>query len=110
MLAPSPFSFALLITLPDSSQFCISLDRVSSRIDHINFETGIGRTKALRLPGFDSDVVFSGTVISVLRQSLAVATDVGASEVKNAHTKAFNAPDLSLNIGNRRHFRQLLVA
>jgi hypothetical protein len=95
------------ITFPDSSQFRVPLNRVSPPIDHVNFETWIGRTESLCLPGFDGNIVFGGAVISVLRQSLAVAAHVGTSQVKDAHTKTFNAPNLSLNVGNRGHFAKL---
>jgi hypothetical protein len=96
-------SFAL-ITFPDGSEFRVPLNRVSPRIDYVNFETWIGRTKSLGLPGFDGDIVFGGAVIRVLGQSLAVAAHVGASQVKDAHTKPFNASNFSLNVGNRGHF------
>jgi hypothetical protein len=42
-------------------------------------------------------------MIAILRQPGALAAHVGAAEVKYAHTKAFNAPDFPLDIGNRRH-------
>jgi hypothetical protein len=48
-------------------------------------------------------------VIRVLRQSLAVAAHIGASEVKDAHMKPFNAFDFSLNVGYRRHLVSLII-
>jgi len=89
-----------LVGFPDGSQFRVPLNRVSSRIDYVNFETWIGRTESLCFPGLDGNIVFGGAVISILRQSLAIAANVGAGQVKDTHTKTFNAPNLSLNIGN----------
>lgn len=61
------FLFAPLITFPDCAQFRVSLDRVSPRVDHVYIKTWIRGSKSQAFPGFDSDVVFRGAMIRVLR-------------------------------------------
>lgn len=64
----------------------------------------------MALPGLNGNIVLGGTMISVLRQALAVAAHVSARKVEDADTKAFNASNLPLNIGNRGHSVSWIIA
>ena len=73
------------------------------------------------LPGLNGNMVLGGAMISVLRQALADLGVVlrqgavddpgpGSGQVQDAHTKAFNASNLPLNIGNRGHLVSWIIA
>src|SRR6185503_1067130 len=112
MAVHSPFLFAApqsLIRFSHRTQLHVSLNRPSSPIHYIYIKTRKRKSKSRRFPTFDSDVVFSSTVVRVLRQTGTVASYIRAVQMENADAKTLHATDLSFNVCDSRHRRSLLL-
>jgi len=73
---------------------------MAAAIQHIHFESRKRGPESSFLPVLDGKIVRRRVPKRILRQTGPITAHVRSVQVQNAHIETFDAPNLSLDVGN----------